>query len=392
MFDKHIHYFRGTRETGALVLPFNMDALLADWEKVRSAMLKHVPEAFSRDEWAYLVAFLTKQELLKTYEDSFGARTDDGSQPMMMVRPRGPVGVWLPNNVSLLGPLMLILLTLSANAIRLKAGSRSEDLTGAFLAFLRTVELDGPLGVYLDRYIRHESFSSDDPRNTEMAAHSSVRIVFGSDEAAKAIHALPHPLDSTGISFSDRRSEAWIELSQCTHEVLRDLIKVFAIYGQAGCTSPSRVILLNAGREEALKVRDNLAALWPKTIRRPSMHVASDNVRAWQLARAAGWESVLVSENRAVLSVGDYDLKTNPNLMEMRLIPAILEEAVAHLPNNIQTIGHALRDANNRKWLEAISATGAARFVPLRTMHHFETLWDGSDFWAQLFTYTRVRA
>ncbi len=225
-----------------------------------------------------------------------------------------------------------------------------------------------------------------------MAAHAAVRIVFGSDEAASAIHSLPHPVESSGISFSDRRSEAWLELDCCSDDVLRDLIKVFAIYGQAGCTSPSRVILLNASRDEALKVRDRLAALWPVVLRRPSMNIASDNVRAWQLARAAGWDSVLVGENRGVLSVGEYTLKTFSNLMEMRIIPASLEEAQGQLPKNIQTIGHAVTNPAAAEWMELLSGTNVVRFVPLRTMHHFETLWDGSDFWQQLFTYVRVNA
>ena len=74
------------------------------------------------------------------------------------------------------------------------------------------------------------------------------------------------------------------------------------------------------------------------------MNIASDNVRSWQLARAAGWDSLLVSENRAVISVGDYTLKTYPSMMEMRIIPATTAEARAALPENIQTIGHALSD------------------------------------------------
>ena len=119
------------------------------------------------------------------------------------------------------------------------------------------------------------------------------------------------------------------------------------------------------------------------------MNVASDNIRSWQLARAAGWDSVLVAENRAVLSVGDYTLPTFPSLMEMRIIPATPSEARTALPKNIQTIGHALKDP--LACLQSLDGTGVARFVPLATMHHFETVWDGQDFFAQLFTYTRVK-
>jgi hypothetical protein len=383
--------FRGTLGTVHLSLPFELKSMLDGWGKVRSAMLKDVLDAFSRDEWAYLVAFLGKDSLMLPFEQSFGTPDSSAKSNSLLARPRGPVGLWLPNNVSLLGPLMLIVVSLSGCPLRMKAGSRSEDLTGVFLDFARKHAPDGALSKYLRDRTRHEVFSSDDPRNREIAATSAVRIVFGSDEAAAAIHALPHPLDSTSISFSDRRSEAWLEPGRCDDATLRDLIKVFAIYGQAGCTSPSRVILLDSDLAATLELRDRLIALWPIVIRRrTAMNIASDNVRSWQLARAAGWDSILVSENRAVISVGDYSLKTHPSLMEMRIVPATAAEAGAALPKNIQTIGHALKDSASL--LNTLLGSNVARFVPLATMHHFETVWDGQDFFAQLFTYTRVKA
>ena len=387
----NLHAFKGTLGVVQVALPFDLSSVIADWGKVRAAMLKEVPDAFSRDEWAYLVSFLDKQSLGRPFEQSFGPSDPDHGRISLLARPRGPVGLWLPNNVSLLGPLVLIIVSLTGNPIRMKAGSRTEDLTGVFVEFARKHAGDGPLGAYLRSHVCHEVFSSDDPRNEGIARESAVRIVFGSDEAATAIHGLPHPLDSTGISFSDRRSEAWIDFASCNDTTLRDLIRVFAIYGQAGCTSPSRVVLLDSGRSDALDIRDRLLALWPNVIRRrPPMNVASDNVRSFQLARAAGWNSVLVPENRAVLSVGDYALQTFPSNMEMRIIPATTKEARARLPKNIQTIGQALRDPSS--YLQSLEGTGVARFVPLATMHHFETVWDGQDFFAQLFTYMRVKA
>lgn len=388
-----LNAFCGTQGTVQVALEFDLKSVLDGWSRVRSAMLKEVPEAFSRDEWAYLVSFLGNEGLMRPFEQSFGASAPSTESISLFARPRGAIGLWLPNNVSLLGPLMLIVVSLSGNPLRMKAGSRSEDLTGVFLEFARNHSGDGALSTFLRDNVRHEVFSSDDPRNREIAAVSAVRIVFGSDEAAAAIHSLPHPLDSTGISFSDRRSEAWLEPERCDDNTLRDLIKVFAIYGQAGCTSPSRVILLNADREAALGLRSRLLALWPTVIRRrPEMNVASDNVRSWQLARASGWDSVLVPDNRAVLSVGDYTLASYVSLMEMRIIAATPADARAALPINIQTVGHALREPASQSWLELLGGSNVARFVPLATMHHFETVWDGQDFFAQLFTYTRVKA
>ncbi|MGE5110599.1 MAG: acyl-CoA reductase [Acidobacteriaceae bacterium] len=384
---------RGSHGIVRVTAPFDLSELVAGWTRVRSAMLKEVPPEFTRDEWAYLVTFLAEENLWRPFHQSFGERSDDGSPVSLLARPRGPVGLWLPNNVSLLGPLMLIIVSLAGNELRIKAGSRSEDLTGVFLEFARSHAGDTPLSSYLRQHVCHDVFSSDDSRNREMAQGSAVRIVFGSDQAVAAIHALPHPLESVAISFTDRRSEAWLEPERCDDNTLRDLIKVFAIYGQAGCTSPSRAILLDATRSQSVELRNRLLELWPAVIRRrPEMNTASDNVRAWQLARAVGWDAELVAENRAVVSVGDYSLKTFPSLMELRIIPATLDEARSNLPENIQTVGHSLKHLDSPRWLDLLATTRIARFVPLSTMHHFETVWDGQDFFAQLFTCTRVTA
>lgn len=66
--------------------------------------------------------------------------------------------------MSLLGPLTLILASLSGNPVWLKAGSRSEDLAAAFLDFCRTALPQGPLADYLQSRVRLESFDRDDPR------------------------------------------------------------------------------------------------------------------------------------------------------------------------------------------------------------------------------------
>ena len=101
--------------------PFDLEAVLADWAALRPAMTRTVPDGFERDEWAYLIQFLDRDNLKGAFTASFGEPVEpvepgaDGTG--VLARPRGTVAVWLPNNVSLLGPLTLILLTLTGNRI-----------------------------------------------------------------------------------------------------------------------------------------------------------------------------------------------------------------------------------------------------------------------------------
>jgi len=60
------------------------------------------------------------------------------------------------------------------------------------------------------------------------------------------------------------------------------------------------------------------------------------------------------------------------------------------LPANIQTIGHVVKYPNDPKWLQMLERTHVLRWVPLGRMHHFGPVWDGQDFWRQLFTWVEV--
>jgi hypothetical protein len=371
-----------------LALPFEIEALLAGWSRLRSVMVRNIPEeAFSRDEWAYLVAFVDSDNLRAAFAQAFDA---PASQKWLW-RPRGAVAIWLPSNVSLLGPLALVLTSLSGNPVRLKEGSESQNLTRAFLEFLRrhVKASDGPLYEILHQRITLETFDRHDPRNQEMASEAKVRIVFGSDEAAAAVEALPHPIDSVSFAFSDRRSEAWIEPAGVEDRaLLGQLIKVFAIYGQAGCTSPRRVVIIGGARALAKRLRDQLVALWPEVIqRRPAMHLASANLLGYQLARAEGrFEPALTADRSALLAITDVDSHELAGPLSLALCQAnTVEEAAANLPDNIQTLGHAFANVDDERWLRMLARTRVKRLVPIARMHHFGATWDGWAYFRQLF-------
>ncbi len=162
----------------ALALPVPPRQIIAGWGALRSAMRKMVPAEFGRDEWAYLMTFLDPENLRAPYLEAFGQPVDEGC-PSRLVRPRGVVAVWLPNNVSLLGPLTLILLSLTGNRILLKGGSRSQDLTGAFLAFARRHSPRWPPArLSRAQQVHLAVFAQGDARERQMIEQANVRIVF----------------------------------------------------------------------------------------------------------------------------------------------------------------------------------------------------------------------
>lgn len=394
MSDLHLRWYTNGAAVTAVALPFDLDEVLAAWSGLRVAMAREVPAAFTRDEWAYLIAALDAHRLRAIFERSFGAPCGppaDGA--VAVLRPRGLVAVWLPNNVSLLGPLSLVLLSLTGAPLALKAGSSGEDLGEAFLSFALAHLGHGPLRAHLEGAVERLRAERDDPRVAALAARAAVRIVFGSDAAAAAIHALPHPLESVPVSFADRRSEAWLDRDALTDEALAALIKVFAVYGQAGCTSPRKVVLLDGTAGEARALRDRLAALWPRTVRDVPQHVASANLLGWQWAAALGWDAVLPERCGAVLAVppAGAALPEEPaSPLFLPVVGASLEEAVAALPPHAQTLGHAFSTGALARGTALLARTRLKRVVPIARMHEFGPVWDGQPFWRAAFEETEL--
>ncbi|MDC1286928.1 acyl-CoA reductase, partial [Gammaproteobacteria bacterium] len=166
---------------GRVNLPYDVTEIIDAWDHLRGAMIRNMPEVFSRDEWAYMITFLQPDQLWQVFEQAFGVRCEAVDSGTRLYYPRGSVAIWLPNNVSLLGPLVMILLSLTGNKLRFKAGSRSEDLCGAFIEYVKGIESATVLHSYFADYVKRGVFDQHDDRNAEMAREAQVRIVFGGD-------------------------------------------------------------------------------------------------------------------------------------------------------------------------------------------------------------------
>src|ERR1022692_4494115 len=108
------HTFEAPAGRVAVFLPFPLHDLIAGWSGLRAPMIRERSPAFTRDEWAYLLEFLDPGNLLRPFGVAFGDEVErEGGAVRHLARLRGQVAVWLPGNVSLLGPLTLILLSLT---------------------------------------------------------------------------------------------------------------------------------------------------------------------------------------------------------------------------------------------------------------------------------------
>ncbi len=388
--SEHLHWFGGDVATKAVALPFDLEAIVGQWSGLRRRMVRDVPAAFSRDEWAYLAAFVDAVALRAVYTDTFGPAREPESCTALL-RPRGPVALWLPNNVSLLGPLTLVLVSLTGNALRIKAGTRSDDLCSALVDWLLRHLDEGPLQRWLSEDVQVAALARTDPRQARWSEEAAVRMVFGSDAGAAAVAALPCAPTSATFAFVDKRSLCWAEVGALDDAALRTLIRVFTIYGRAGCTSPSELVLIDGDAADCQDIAARLLALWPDVVRADvDMHLASANVLSAQVAQALGWRTHMAPRHAAVICVGSHGLESVPGHLTLPISAAPLDQALAGLPANVQTIGHQVIDPSARRWQDALAASQAKRFVPLARMHHFGPVWDGVAFWRQLFEEVQV--
>jgi len=113
---------------------------------------------------------------------------------------------------------------------------------------------------------------------------------------------------------------------------------------------------------------------------------------ARQLAAALGWDAMCTPANRSVLAVGDTSLPLLDEPMTLHLVSATLEEAVAALPQNVQTLGYAFAGRVRQDFVGVIARSRIKRAVPLAEMHHFGPIWDGQEFWRQLFEIVEFRS
>ena len=372
----------------SLLSPHDVGRVLADWERLAKRMARDKADDFSRDDWAYLLRFLREAHLTALLKETFPLPEGETRR---YFTPRSPVGVWLPSNVTLLGPLLVILLSLGGATVTLKVSSRGADLTGRFVDFAKDELTGTALGDYLTSRLSVVRMDRDDARNRELAARAQVRVIFGEDGTARSVDALPHPVGSLTVAFTDRASEAWLlPRAALTADVQDALLRVFSVFGQAACTAPRRVVLVGGDAAAAAQLARGLAER--PNERAAALADASERVLAVEEARAHGF-SVVDSTGGLVILHGPPRLPLVRGRAVLHVTFATEEEALATTPPNLQTIGVAYGDARmDESLIGKLIERGAARIVPLARMHDFAAEWDGIEVLRSLFDVSTVDA
>lgn len=388
MSDPTLRWHRNGARGVAVALPFDLDALVDDWAALRVPIARGAIPSLDRGERASLLRALDPRALRGVFTDAFGPAADAPREGRVTVfRPRGLVAVWLPNNVGLLGPLALVLLSLTGADVALKVGSSGDDLVTSLLDLARATRPEGALARHLSARVSAFHAPHDHPRVASLAASAAVRIVFGTAAAAQAIEALSHPPGSVSIALVSRHSEVWIDAAAVTDAALTATARAFDLHGRLACTGPARVVLLDGRDDDARAARDRLRELWPEGA--VPLAVASSNILARQWAAALGWDAALTARHAAVLAhAPSRDEVTPAEPDAARFLPVVAlrwSDAVASLPPDAHTIGHAFAHDALGRAATLLARTPVKRVVPIAALHAFGPVWDGWGFWRAVF-------
>ncbi len=378
--------FNDEGQTSSLESEKDIVGIIEDWDNIRKIMLKKPPPEFTRDELAYLVNFISKRELMEIYISTFGELTNIPRNMHRKIRPIGNVSLWSPNNVSLLAPLTMILVSISGNKLRIKLGSRGTDLCSPLINWIKENSKSGPLVEWLEGELSVKSFDRESELNRKWSEWADVRIVFGSDMGCKSISDLPCSEETRTYLFSNKVSQIWCTNDDMDSSQIETLIKVFSIYGTAGCTSPRIVKIIDGSIEDCENLARRISISWDSVISGEiEMHSASQNLLSHQIAKSKGWESWILGKNSAVIAVGGPELNPPEGNRILPITHSSLDDSFTVLPPEIQTIGYSLPNNLLDKIEENMINYNIKRLVPIGEMHHFGPIWDGMHYWRGMF-------
>lgn len=379
--------FQSGKKISSVFLPLPTTQIFQAWSELQKIMVKKQPHEFTRSEWAYLISFLQRENLQEFFQTHFGSEITSNSQggPHQIFKARGHISIWLPSNVSLLGPLNVIALSLTGNQVTVKTSSSGKDLTSLFIEYVIQNSTDRSFAEQIKKSFSVAAFSHGDSRQNDFSLKADVRLFYGSDAAAEAVKKLPVKSTALDFMFVDKVSEAWLNWN-CSDAELESLADVFFLYGREGCTSPLRVIVIDADAERSKQFCQRLVNICNQKFHQPvQTHLASSHLFSTQSGQIEGWSIYPGKENNFVVGLGTYQLQWPIKGYVLPVIPSSLSHALKELPKNIQTIGLALDQQQKSQLLQSISSVQAKRLVPLAQMHHYAMSWDGFEYWRNCF-------
>ncbi len=360
---------------------------------------------------AFLAAWLKRSNLQKLLELNLNGKADylDGFVPhgqgYLAAKPQGLVATWMAGNVATLPVFSLIAALLTKNVCLMKLAMQDPHGIDRILAVLARSQAEGLSGADLLRAVAVVWFDyRQTSLNEQMSLAADVRVVWGGEEAVRAISALPRREHCVDIVFGPKYSIALVgrklletggdELDSAVAALVRDV----AFSDQRACSAPQTIFMeRNAGcslHQLAEAFAGHLAALPAKPALDAHTTMQILNVRAeWAMDES---KDVIASADGANWTVcTDRGVSLKEAVQSRTIFLTEIEswrEVIPLLTPKVQTIGIALGDGDEALALaEAATTAGVARCVRPGLMNNYESPWDGKLLLSQLVRWVTLK-
>jgi hypothetical protein len=381
---------------------------LIDFFQEFSENLRKTPEINRLEGVIFLSTWLRKNNFIQILEKNFNnidyLENFIGDKKRIKAQPRGIACHWIAGNVPTLGLFSLLQSLFVGNANILRIPPTSHDVIIKLLKIFAKTKIESGISgenllksvgvIYYDK--------SDINANIELSEISDVRVVWGGEEAVKAITNLPKRTHCEDIIFGPKYSFSVFDLDAIKSEnfirYIRFLINDILLFDQAACTSPHTVFF-----EKGSKSLKQIAQIIAEEFRKASKRFPKTDIDQYLMTKIINIraeyaldpsKSVICSrENDWTILINNKISLEEPIESRTIFIKEIdsLMQILPIITKKIQTIGCAIENKSKlSEFADQATFRGVARCVNLGQMHLFDSPWDGMLFLSRLVNWVSL--
>lgn len=347
----------------------------------------------------YLSFYLKKNNIENLIYSSLGDKRylkefiDKGNGKLVKAQGRGIACHWIAGNVPTLAFYSVLQALMAKNSNIIRVPKQSIDLVLKLLKLMEDIEVSYESNNYFSRDIlKNISLiyfdSSHKSLNEYMSIIADARIVWGGEEAVKAINILPKKTTCKDLVFGPKYSFAIFDkdiIESCECEAyMKKLAMDIAIFNQKACSSP-QVLFVEKSKVPLTQVVEKLSKAFEKLDKRYANIL--DESTAAKIINKRGIYSLSLDKNLCCSTGLNYTILNNNEIaleepvggrcLFVKEINSIFD--VRNLiTRRIQTIGIACKDRDRvLEFADIVTPLGVDRVVNIGLMNIYDYPWDG---------------
>ncbi len=377
-------------------IPIEVIILLLDEYSKRICLNKDILKI---EGAAFLSFYFKRNNIDKLINDSLGDKCcldkfiEKRNGKFIKAQGRGIACHWIAGNVPTLMFYSLFQAIIAKNSNIVRVPKDNIKLVLKLMEPLKDIEIEYNSKKYFSKDILKNIslvyFNSNDKLlNENMSRAADVRIIWGGEQAVKAISSLQKKTTCKDVIFGPKYSFAVfdkdvIESKDCSN-YMDIFVKDVAVFGQKACTSP-QVLFIEKSKMPLDETMKKLCSSFEK-LKKRYPNILDESTSA-KVINARGKYALSLNKNLYCSKGLDYTILINSEIsleeplggrcLFVKEIESIFD--IKNLiTNRIQTIGIACKDKSKMLQLgELVMPLGVDRIVNVGLMNIYDYPWDG---------------